>query len=242
MNSSTPTSPHIDDLDNVVERWRAAAHAGGWRALGDWNAAAVAAVAAAASSGRDDDDAASRLGRARGIAGVGIAEGLDDLDRLWVVLGDVGAPTRATRAFAQGWADAVAAPASRPALDPSSGLATTAVLQIRLRDLERTNGATGAALVVVDVVDAALPRFARHLEVAGVGALLVDSFPSAESPVRLPNDRVAALVPRDGALDEGVIRLRRALERRWSGRGEAAVIITALPGAAETLDDWLTAR
>lgn len=210
--------------------------------MGDWDTASVAAVAAAAAAGEDADAAVLRLGHARAVAGVGIAEGLDDLDRLWIMLGDPGAPTGATRAFAEGWAEAVAAPAARPARDPSSGLATADVLRIRVADLQRTGAAESSALIVVTAVDPALPRFARHLEVAAMGAIITEALPGAETPVRLTDDRVAALAPRDGAFDEGVIRLRRAIQRRTPGAGDDALHVTALPRSGDVLDAWSATR
>jgi hypothetical protein len=236
MNSLPPLPPHLGD---VVARWRSAARAGGWRAMSDWSTAAIAEVASAAVSGDHLDDAVLKLGRDRAIAGVGIAEGLDDLDRLWVALGDIGAPTRAARAFAEGWADTIATPASRPALDASSGLTTTEVLRVRIDDLLRTGASEATALVVVDVVDVEAPRFARHLEVAVIGALITETLPDAESPVRLARDRVAAITPRSEHLEEGVIRLRHAVDRRVRGRGDRSVVITDLPAIDETVDAWL---
>lgn len=239
MDTTTPNPPHLGD---IVDRWRSTARAGGWRAMGDWPAAAIPAVAVAAMAGVDDIDAVTQLGRARATAGVGIAEGLDDLDRLWLLLGDVGAPSAAARAFAEGWADAIAAPASRPAVDPSSGLTSAEVLCIRIRDLVRTGRTDSSALVVVDAVDPGLPRFARHLEVAAIGALIGETLVGGESPARIDDDRVAAIVPRDAELDEGVIRLRHALTRRSPGRAVEPVRVAALPAADLVVTDWLAQR
>ena len=239
MNTTSNPPAHLGD---IVDRWKSSARAGGWRAMGDWSVSSVPAVATAAITGVDDALATTQLGRARAIAGVGIAEGLDDLDRLWVLLGDVGAPSPASRAFAEGWADAAAAPAARPALDSSSGLATADVLRIRIDDLVRTDRTAGSALVVVDAVDAALPRFARHLEVAAIGALIGETLVGGETPVRIDHDRVAAIVPRDAELDEGVIRLRRALDRRTPGRATDGVRLSALPTASDDVLEWLALR
>jgi len=210
--------------------------------MGDWMAAAVTAVATAAVAGVDDAAAVRQLGRARAIAGVGIAEGLDDLDRLWILLGDIGAPSPAARSFAEGWADAAAAPSAMPALDLASGLATADVLRIRIDDLVRTGRTDDSALVVVDAVDPGLPRFARHLEVAAIGALIGETLVGGETPVRIDRDRVAAIVPRDAELDEGVIRLRRALERRSPGRDADGVRLAALPEAGVAVADWIAQR
>ena len=237
-----PNRPRSTDLDDVVVRWRAAARADGWRSMADWQVPSIGEVVADAVASADAAGSARRLGIERARAGAGVEEGLDDLDRLWHLLGDPGAPPPAVRAFAAGWADEASAPAARPAFDPVTGLATQDVLRLRLLDLIRTGAADGAALLAVDAVDAGLPRFARHLEVAAIGELVGECFASAESPARLPRDRVAAILPRDDAIDEGVVRLRRALARRTADGDPDRVRVCALPGSAETVDAWLATR
>ncbi len=238
-----PTTPAPPGLDDLVARWRAAARAGGWRAMADWSDPLASRLAAVALAGGDTASAAIRLGAARAHAGVGVDEGLDDLDRLWWLLGESAAPAAAVRAFATGWADGMASPSTRPAVDPVSGLPTAEVLRVRVADLTRTGGGGSRAIVSVDAVDTGLPRFVRHLEVAAVGALLSECFAAAESPVRLPGDRVAAIVPRDGALDEGVVRLRRAVARRGAAgqpaAAAAAVRVSAVPGDADALAELI---
>lgn len=210
--------------------------------MGDWEVAEAHELAGVATGHGDADAASGRLGAARARDGVGIDEALDDLERLWALLGDAHAPGRVVRAFAAGWVDEAVVPAARPVLDPVTGLATADVLRMRVADLVRTGAAEACALVSVDVVDPGLPRFARHLEVAATGLLVAEAFAGAESPVRLPQDRVAAIVPRDDALDEGVVRLRRALDRRAPGRDPDGVRVAGLPDAERWIDAWLERR
>lgn len=234
------------ERDVVIDRWRSAAHLSGWRAAGDWFDPAVVEMTTTAMLGGDPSCAAASLGAARARAGIGIDEGLDDLERLWPLVGVTRTPAAAIRSFAAAWADASAAPASRPAFDPLTGLVTPDLLRVRITDLHRTGGALGAAIVVVDAVEAGAPRFARGLQVASVATLLLESFAGAESPARLPGDRVAAIVPRDGALDEGVVRLRRAIDRLQHptrpGGAQVTdrVLVSAIPDAPAALTALLS--
>ncbi|MEU5695379.1 GGDEF domain-containing protein [Actinosynnema sp. NPDC020468] len=136
----------------------------GWAYPADWSVPEVDEVCRAVLGADDPDGPLYRLGSARASAGIGLAETLLDLAALHAVVdepagstGIVSAnvdaiPTRALRVTALGWGDVMSRHAAdRPADNPLTGLATSAYLLTRLREVYAETRACGHSYVLVFV-------------------------------------------------------------------------------------------
>lgn len=177
---------------------------------------------------RDGDGlavACARLGQARGRAGVGIGETLDDLGVLFSVLSWPHPPLSLVRCAAEGWAETeLVALAAESCEDPLTGLTTLPYLRGRLAELYRADpfgGASPAAavgrhrLVVVDLAGGSEPwrRLARAVVVAHD---LRTVFRGGETLTLVGSGRATALVPVEPGLETDVEGLRGLLARTFT--------------------------
>ena len=196
------------------EQWRAETVESVWLRPGDWYHPAVDALTEALSTGASCVAPAARLGAVRGMAGVGIAETLDDLAVVYRLLGrDPG--LEVIRSMCEGWAGAVEAqPVNTSFLDPESGLPTMEYLSVRLAE---TYGAAGRhahhaflthCLVLVDVATEDLPPWRRMARSAAMGRALTAALNPGHPMAALGGGAFAVLVARDWDLGETVRRMR----------------------------------
>lgn len=224
-----------DPVGRLRERWRAGSLVAGWSVPGDWWAPAVESVVESVVAwpvdGRGLGWACEQLGRARGRAGAGIGETLDDLGALFGALGSAGPPLPLVRAVAEGWVDAGLIGLGRETCeDPLTGLATLSYLRSRLAELYRAAAATGDpvarthCLVMVDLSDGSPPwrRLARAIV---AGADLRAAFQAGETLTLIGAGRAAALARVRPELEFQTAALRRAL----GGPGAVLVWIERLP-------------
>lgn len=210
----TSTEQILDPAVSLREQWRARTVEAVWLRPGDWYHPAVDALAEALTSGTCPAAAAGRLGEARGAAGVGIAETLDDVALLYQLAGrepslDV------VRSLCEGWAAAVEAiPVQASVIDPESGLPTLEYLAVRLGE---TYGAARKhahhafvthCLVLVDVAAEDLPPWRRMARSAAMGRALSTALVPGHPMAALGGGAFAVLVARDWDLGETVRRMR----------------------------------
>lgn len=221
------------------ERWRSRSLQAGWSVPEDWWAPAVEAVAEAVlgwpSGGRGLAHACHQLGRARGRAGAGIGETLDDLGALFGVLDWTDPPLALVRAVAEGWVDTgLVGLGADTCEDPLTGLATLSYLRSRLAELYRAAcaGALPVAethcLVLVDLADGS-PPWRRLARVIVAGADMRATFNAGETLTLVGAGRAAGLVPVRAELEFQTAALRRAL----GGPAAALVWLERLPGTCE---------
>jgi len=133
--------------DELRERWRSRSLGEGWSLPSDWWSPAVEAVVTAVHAGHGMAVACARLGQARGRAGVGIGETLDDLGALFSVLSWPDPPLSLVRCAAEGWVDSgLMALATESCEDPLTGLMTLSYLRSRLAEIYRAAGAPDGRL------------------------------------------------------------------------------------------------
>ncbi|MFC7103535.1 hypothetical protein ACFQQB_25695 [Nonomuraea rubra] len=138
---------------DVLSRWRHRSMAAGWSLAEDWWTPEVEVVLKAVRGTCDLPQACWALGAARAGAGVGVAEGMNDLAALFAVTGAGGPPFAALRSFATGWAEHGFAPLGElHCEDPLTGLVTAAYLRTRLAQLYRGT-ARGTCLVAAEPPD-----------------------------------------------------------------------------------------
>ncbi|MCZ2265173.1 hypothetical protein IRJ14_21610, partial [Isoptericola sp. QY 916] len=81
--NDAPEHDAPEHVPDVLDRWRATSLAEVWLRPDDWYHPAVDALVEAFDEGRSPHAAAHRLGAARGRAGVGLGETLDDVECLY---------------------------------------------------------------------------------------------------------------------------------------------------------------
>lgn len=201
------------------ERWRATSLADVWLRPGDWYHPAVDALVDAVEAGRGPAAAAQRLGTARGSAGVGMGEALDDLTCLYRALGEP-VDAEAMRALAIGWAEGhVAVPTHAVVRDPAAGLPTAEYLGERLRETygqaERDGTTAGetSCLVVLDVALDDLDAWRRMARSATVGRTLDQVFGDGHPMAVLTDGLYAVLCPRSQGTPQLAQTLRRVVEK-----------------------------
>lgn len=216
---SGPVGPGVLSTDRLREAWRARSLLAGWSLPEDWWAPAVEAVADAVCEGKGLAKACLRLGGARGRAGVGIGETLDDLGALFGVLRWPDPPLSLVRCTAEGWVDSgLVGMAAESCEDPLTGLVTLAYLRSRLAEIYRAGAAAGVpvaethCLVMVDLSDGSAPwrRLARAVVVAHD---LRAFFRGGETLTLVGTGRAAALVAAGPQLEFQTAALRRLLNR-----------------------------
>jgi hypothetical protein len=230
MNRSTSGSPDAPEhVSDVVDRWRATSLAEVWLRPDDWYHPAVDALVEALEEGRSPHAAAHRLGAARGRAGVGLGETLDDVDCLYRTARRASDPD-AIRAVAVGWVRGRdAEPTLGAVRDPATGLPTREYLAERLR--ETYGAAVGAdrdvptthCLLVVDVAVDALPAWDRAARSATVGRALEQIFGEGHPMAALTDGVFAVLARRDTGVADLARSTRSVVERNAAlmGLGDA---------------------
>ncbi len=212
------------------ERWRAASLADVWLRPSDWYHPAVDAVVDAVEAGRGPAAAAQRLGAARGAAGVGIGEALDDLTCLYRALGEPVDP-EAMRAMAVGWSEGhETGPSKGVVRDPATGLPTVEYLGERLRETyghaERDGTSAGelACLVVLDVALDDLDAWRRMARSATVGRTLDQVFGDGHPMAVLTDGLYVVLCPRSQGTPQLAQTLRRVVEKNAEILGLASAM------------------
>ncbi|MBO2449221.1 hypothetical protein J4573_19105 [Actinomadura barringtoniae] len=239
--------------DELRDRWRSRSMEEGWSLPSDWWSPAVEAVVTAVHAGHGMAVACARLGQARGRAGVGIGETLDDLGALFSVLSWPDPPLSLVRCAAEGWVDSgLMDLAGKTCEDPLTGLMTLSYLRSRLSEIYRAAAALGGApetavgdthcLVMVDLSDGSEPwrRLARAVVVAHD---LRAVFDGGETLTLVGTGRAAALVPVSPRLVFNIAALRRLLTQTLtpdhpdghgeSGPGGVLVWVERLPDDLE---------
>lgn len=201
------------------ERWRTASMAAVWLRPGDWYHPAVDALVEALDAGRDPCAAVQRLGTARGLAGVGMGETIDDLACLYRALKLP--PDRHTlRAIAVGWAESQESATTRSGVrDPATGLPTADYLAQRLLEVygeAERDGTTADAiscLVVLDVGVEALDAWRRMTRSAAVGHTLDQVFGEGHPMAVVSDGLYVVLCRRTEGMRQLAQTLRRVVEK-----------------------------
>lgn len=230
MNRSTSGSADAaEQSSDAIDRWRATSLAEVWLRPDDWYHPAVDALVEALDDGRAPHAAAHRLGAARGRAGVGLGETLDDVECLYRTTQRPPDPD-AIRAVAVGWVRGRDAEPSPGAVrDPATGLPTREYLVERLRE---TYGATVGreddvpttyCLLVVDVAVDGLAGWDRAARSATVGRALEQVFGEGHPMAALTDGVFAVLAPRDTGVPDLAKSTRSVVERNAAlmGLGES---------------------
>lgn len=207
MDNETPGS--------LGARWRSRSLAAGWVMPDDWWTPAVdQAIRAmnaggAVNRGHDLTRACMALGGARARAGVGIAEGMDDLVALFTAFGRGEPPFSALRSFAVGWTEASFAPMTELRCeDPLTGLVTAAYLRTRLGELYRDSVITGHRLVVAEPYHQLAELAERLATVLSLAERVRETFPEGQTLALLGPVRIGALTRACCDLSPRVSRLR----------------------------------
>jgi hypothetical protein len=190
--------------------------------------AEVDLVCEAVLAGGGSDQALGSLGRARAEAGSGLGETLQDVAALHAVLtvsddhdGMVSAdpdatPSRLLRVTAIGWSDVLVHQLSVGEVrDGLTGLANTAYLRARLREVYREAAAGGFApdtryvLVVIDVDMAHATRWSRLAAMVLLADVLRTAFDGGQTLATVGPNTMVVLAERDGRISE------RTAATRW---------------------------
>jgi hypothetical protein len=196
------------------EQWRAETVESVWLRPGDWYHPAIDALTEALAAGASPSAAAYRLGQARGAAGVGISETLDDIGVLYQLLGREPA-LDVVRPLCEGWASAVEnAPVQAACIDAESGLPTLEYLAVRLGETYGSvrkhahHAFVTHCLVLVDVATGELAPWRRLARSAAMGRALTAALGPGHPMAALGGGAFAVLVARDHDLGETVRRMR----------------------------------
>lgn len=228
--SDAPENDVPERITDAIDRWRATSLAEVWLRPDDWYHPAVDALVEAFDDGRSPHAAAHRLGAARGRAGVGLGETLDDVECLYRSAHRPPDPD-AIRAVAVGW---VRGRDSEPALgslrDPSSGLPTREYLAERLR--ETYGAAVGTepgvpdthCLVVVDVAVDGLAPWDRAARSATVGRALEQVYGEGHPMAALADGVFTVLARRDTGVPDLAKATRGVVERNAALMGLGDVL------------------
>jgi len=217
---TTETGPLLPSQPSrLLERWRDESVASVWRRPSDWYHPAVDELAMALLLHDEAEPAAARLGFARGDAGVGVAETIDDLACLYRTTTGAEPPLEVLRALCTGWADAQAGGVALAlGLDAGSGLPAADYLRLRLAECYPDDGPTGR-LLVVDVAAGTPDGLSRIARSAAVGASLREVFGPARAMASLGSGVFVVLLGDDEPHDEPTARLRVLVDEHASGLG-----------------------
>lgn len=216
--------------DALREHWRAASLESVWLRPGDWYHPAVDALTEAVCERRDVTPAAERLGRARGEAGVGIGEAIDDVACLYRAHARE-PDLELLRAVAVGWTEGYeSVPVTPEVLDPESGLATTQYLVHRLRETYGVAQRAGVppaethGLLVVDVALDELTGWQRFARSAAMGRALTQTFGDGHPMASLGNGLFVVLGERSSDDDALRSELRHRIDRTGLALGVTAIL------------------
>ncbi len=217
---TTETGPLLPSQPSrLLERWRDESVASVWRRPSDWYHPTVDDLALALLLRDDPVPAAARLGYARGDAGVGVAETIDDLACLYRTTTGAQPPLEVLRALCTGWADAQAGGVALAlGLDAGSGLPAADYLWLRLAECYPPDGPTGR-LLVIDVAAGAPDGLSRLARSAAVGASLREVFGPARAMASLGSGVFVVLLDDDEEHDEPTARLRVLVDEHVVGLG-----------------------
>ncbi|MGM1060289.1 GGDEF domain-containing protein [Saccharothrix sp. Mg75] len=226
--------------------------AAGWAFPADWPLDEVDDVCRAVLGRDDPDGELYRLGAARAEAGAGLAETLLDLAALHAVLaeppGSTGIvspnvdaiPARMLRVTALGWGDVMSKRAGDCAADnPLTGLATSAYLRTRLREVyaeARVAGCQEHVLVLVSIDLNRVAGWSRVVAMTLLADALKEVFDSGETLASVGPSTACVLVRRGGRLARTVANLRLltadrlAVDPHVAPTGPAKVWLERLPG------------
>lgn len=198
--------------------------AAGWAFPADWPVAEVDDVCRAVLGEDDAGAALYRLGAARAESGSGLAETLLDLAALHAVLaeppGSTGIvspsadaiPARMLRSTALGWGDVMSRRAATCAAEnPLTGLATSAYLRTRLREVYAEARAVGRQEHVLVLVALDLTRTSGWSRVVAMTLLadaLKEVFDGGETVASIGPSVACVLLRRDRHLARAVLNLR----------------------------------
>lgn len=216
MSSITTQVP--DEAAGVRAVWRATTMAEVWLRPGDWDHPAVDAVVEAVVEGRPSEVAITRLGFARGQAGVGLEEALDDV-ACGFRAASVELSPEAVRAAAVGWAKGQEAGGAvsgvRDAVrDATTGLPTADYVGERLRETYGAGIAEAYCLVVIDVGVDGLGPWERTARAAAVGQALEHTFGEGHPAAALSAGVYVVLCERRTVTPEITRATRRIVERQ----------------------------
>lgn len=221
--------PAVPDPAALSRAWEAAT-ASYWLRPVDWWTPEVDDVAAALAAAPDGNAPAAlaafaRLGTARGDAGVGLPEAIDDLWALYSVVPEGTPPLPVVRAFVESWVESwFASLRVVTCVDPVTGLTTAAYLRTRLAEVYREAERSGVpvsrthALVVVTVpawsrkgtrllpAGGARPRRALRRVLVGDGVRT--AFSGGETFASIADHVIVGLTPRTPNLAGTVQSLR----------------------------------
>lgn len=209
-------------------RWRTASLASGWPFPTDWAVAEVDQVCEAVLAGDEPDQALIRLGKARAEAGSGLGETLQDVAALHAVLtvpddqdGMVAAdpdatPARLLRVTAMAWSDVLVQQlAEGEVRDGLTGLANTAYLRARLREVYRSASADAFrvrnryVLVVITIDMAYASGWSRLAAMVLLADVLRTAFDGGQTLAAIGPATMVVLAERDGRISE------RTAATRW---------------------------
>ncbi len=149
-------------------------------------------------------------------------------------------------AVAQGWAEGFVRGAhSGMCIDPTTGLVTVMVLQLRLREVYQQCQASGErvssmySLVVIDMDTCDIARLEADLLTACVADAVTGTFRNGETSARA-GDRILVLAANTSDTQQ---RVEALSDRLWldpsTRRARASVMVDVLPAQPEQLDDYL---
>jgi hypothetical protein len=206
------------------EEWRQHSLASGWKAPDDWWAPAVDAVTAAVHADGDLAEPLRALGEARGHAGAGIAETLDDLDAMLTVTGRADSALALAKPLAEGWAEAgLVSMTHATCEDPLTGMVTMPYLRTRLGEVYRealhdgTCPADTHRLLLVALPGGSSP-WQRTSRAIVIGHDLRGAFPGGETLTLAGRDRLVVLASAYPAHDLATASLRRMLADAYAAR------------------------
>ncbi|QFZ24846.1 GGDEF domain-containing protein [Saccharothrix syringae] len=201
-------------------RWRTATMAAGWAFPADWPVREVDDVCRAVLGTADPSGELYRLGGARAESGSGLAETLLDLAALHAVLtGPSGAdgvvspdvdavPARMLRATALGWGEVMSRQAANCAADnPLTGLATSAYLRTRLREVY-AEGPRGYVLVLAALDLSRVTGWSRVVAMTLLADALREVFDEGQTLASIGPATACVLLRRDATLARAVANLR----------------------------------
>ncbi|MFI2753756.1 hypothetical protein ACGIF2_10010 [Cellulomonas sp. P22] len=243
MTDTGPGDGATASTSALRERWREQSVGSVWLRASDWYHPAVDDVIGVVIAQQDAEAATGRLGAARGGAGVGISETIDDLACLYRLVGRGDPPVPVVRSLCEAWSDAQSGgTAPGGCVDPTSGLPTRDYLATRLRETYGLSARTATpvpdthVLLLVDASAAEQSPWARAARAAATGAALRDAFDDGHPVASIGADVFAVLVPR-AELDDAphraddVLALTLAHVARTARRLEVADLLQHPPRA-----------
>lgn len=185
------------------ERWREQSVGSVWLRASDWYHPTVDDVVGVVLAEQDPEPAVGRLGAARGFAGVGITETIDDLTCLYRLVGHGDPPVVVVRSLCEAWSDARSGGnALGGCVDPDSGLPARDYLVTRLQETYGVAARTSTpvadthVLLLLDASATGRSPWARMARSAATGAALQDAFDEGHPVAAIGANVFAVLLTR----------------------------------------------